>query len=574
MVHNAPKIKSRKHFHCEIEFSILIVHSEICNSFFINPLIEILTMTDSLRSPTKLSEADASTASHDSARRRLLLGSLAAGVGGLLPWEMANAQIVDKSTLTIAYPVDVPTWDPGAVSIPTIQAIYASVFDSPLRYSAQLKLQPRQFKEWKWADSKATRLEVTLRDDIVYHDGTKMTMDDVKFSLAERGKADKRLLVGAMLNTVTDVEVQSPTKGVFVLSKPTPAFPIYLAFLCGYIIPREYFTKVGAEGFNAKPIGAGPYRMVEHQRGSRIVLEAFDKYWGGAPPIKQVVFQIVPEPAARVALVESGRAQFASQLPLREVQRLASKTGILTKIYPFSEVYMLRIPNYVKGMENDHIRAAMHLSIDKAALSKAFYGGVAKPLSVMTPEGTPSYVPEFKYPFDKNKAIAEMKAAGYSPSNPFKMTFLSTNGLFPSDYDVARAITQMWKAVGIEATIEETTPAKLVEAAQNGKLTGPLLYSWANSTGDPENYAGRIFDPRLRFATWKDMALSPRIDGLMTETDEAKRMAGYKALNVESSEKSWAIPLLQAAATVAYSPQLAPTLFENGYILPAEMKYR
>ncbi len=135
---------------------------------------------------------------------------------------------------------------------------------------------------------------------------------------------------------------------------------------------------------------------------------------------------------------------------------------------------------------------------------------------------------------------------------------------------MARAIAQMWKTVGINATIEETTPAKLIEAAQNGKLPGVLLYSWANGTGDPENYAGRIFDPRLRFATWKDMALAPRIDGLMTEVDESKRMAGYKALNVESSEKSWAIPLLQAVATVAYaSAPPAHCSSSNGYMLPA-----
>ena len=172
------------------------------------------------------------------------------------------------------------------------------------------------------------------------------------------------------------------------------------------------------------------------------------------------------------------------------------------------------------------------------------------------------------------KAIAELKVSGYSTAKPVALTLLTTNGVFPNDYDVARAIAQMWKAVGINATIEETTPAKLVEAAQNGKLTGPLLYSWANSTGDPENYAGRIFDPRLRFSTWKDMALSPRIDGLMTEVDEAKRMAGYKALNVESSQKSWAIPLLQGVTTVAYASTLQPVLFDNGYVLPVEYKYR
>ena len=68
--------------------------------------------------------------------------------------------------------------------------------------------------------------------------------------------------------------------------------------------------------------------------------------------------------------------------------------------------------------------------------------------------------------------------------------------MFPNDYDMARAIAQMWKAVGINATIEETTPAKLVDAAQNGKLAGPLLYSWANGTGDP----GKLCRPDLRSA--------------------------------------------------------------------------
>ena len=531
-------------------------------------------MTDSSHTPMSLADASDDPILRDPARRSLVLGALSAGLGAALPWESANAQVDDKSTLSIAYPTDVPTWDPNALSIPAIQSIYQAVFDAPARYSPQLKLEPRQLASWKWLDDKASRLELTLRDDIFFHDGTKMTMEDVQFSLFERGRADRRLVVGAMFPPMSAFEVQSPTRGVMVFSRPSPAAPIYLGFLTSFVVPKAYMTRVGAEGFNAKPIGAGPYRLVEHQRGSRIVLEAFDRYWKGPPPIRQVIFQIVPEAASRVALVESGRVGMAVQLPMREVQRLIKQTGVMAKIYPYSEVYMLRVPNYVKPMDDDNVRAAMHLAIDKAALSKAFYGGVAKPLSVMTPEGTPSHVPDFNFPFDKAKAIEALKKSGYGPGKPVKFTFSTTNGVFPSDYDMARAIAQMWKAVGIEATIEETTPAKLIEAAQNGKLTGPLLYSWANSTGDPENYAGRIFDPRLRFAAWKDMALGPRIDALITEVDERKRMEGYKALNVESSQKSWAIPLLQAVATAVYSSTLQPTLFESGYILPAEYRYR
>ena len=71
---------------------------------------------------------------------------------------------------------------------------------------------------------------------------------------------------------------------------------------------------------------------------------------------------------------------------------------------------------------------------------------------------------------------------------------------------------------------------------------------------------------------------NPALFGYRMETgddlsfDEGE--AGYKALNVESSEKSWAIPLLQGVTTVAYTSALAPVLFDNGYVLPVEFKYK
>ena len=265
---------------------------------------------------------------HPSGRRGLLQASAAAGLASLLPAGRILAQTVDKSTLVIAQPVDVTTWDPGALTIPTIQSMMQCVFDAPLRYSAKLKLEPRQISAWKWVDDKATRLEITLRDDILFHDGTKLTMEDVRYSLSERPKADRKLGVGGMFNTLADIEIQSPTRGVMVFNRSTPTAPIYLGFLASFVVPKAYMSQVGAEAFNGKPIGAGPYRLVEHQRGSRIVLEAFDKYWGGVAPIRNVIIQVVTEASARVALVESGRATMATQIPLREAQRLSQKTGM------------------------------------------------------------------------------------------------------------------------------------------------------------------------------------------------------------------------------------------------------
>jgi peptide/nickel transport system substrate-binding protein len=500
------------------------------------------------------------------ALRRLTALALVAAAAVAAP---AHAQ---RDQLTIAYPVDVQSWDPTSVTFPAGQSIYKSVFDSPLHYSPDLKLQPRIVREWKFQDKEAKRLEVTLRDDVFFHDGSKLTTEDLKFSFAERPAQDKKLAIGGMMSGLTNVEIISPTRAVIVYSKPTPAAPIYLAFLSGYILPKAYFTKVGPEGFAAKPIGAGPYRVVDYQRGSRIVLEAFDKYWGGAPAIKKVTFEIVPEAAARVAAIESGRADVATQLPLREVTRLNTKGTLIGKAYPYAEVYMMQIPSYVEAFKDDNLRRAMHLAIDKAALSKAFYGSVANPLHVIAPANTPGYVPDFTMPFDRKAAQAALAKSGFSPAKPAKIKLLTTNGTFPNDYELARAIAGMWKQVGIEAEIEELTVAKYLELNHSAKLPGVMLYSWANATGDPENYTGRILDPNLRFSAWKSEEAGKQVHALLVETDPEKRMAGYRKLNREASEKTWTLPLLQGVASIVYKADVEVKLYEPGYVLPAEYK--
>jgi len=508
----------------------------------------------------------------DLKRRQLMLAALAAGT--MTPWEFARAQGTSSDTLNIAYISDVPTWDPTAVTVPQAQSIFTTVFDSPLRYSPKLKLEACQIAAWKWQDKTAQRLEITLRDDILFHDGSKLTTEDLKYSLHDRPAADKKLAVGGMFNTLATVEIVSPTKAVLVYSKPTPTAPIYLAFLAGYIVPKAYMEKVGPDGFQAKPVGAGPYRVVEYQRGSRIVLQAFDKYWGGVPAIKNVTFEITTDPTARVAAVESGRAGVAVQIPLREAVRLGKIPGITTKIYPYSELYMLRMPNYVKPFDDPNVRAAMHYAINTEALSKAFYGGKAVPISVTAPPGGVADVPGFKFPYDPKRAIAELAKSGYGPNKPVKIPFLTTNGTFPSDFDMARAIAGMFQQVGIEADLQQTTMAKVIGEIQASKMPGVLLYSWANATGDPENYTGRLLDPRLRFSAWKDPALGPRVEALMTEVDENKRIAGYQALGKDASEQTWVVPLLQAVTTIAYRSNVDVTTFDSGYILPVDYKLR
>lgn len=504
------------------------------------------------------------------ALRKSVMG-LALGAALMMGWGTASQAA--GSELKIAFPVDIPSWDPTSVTFPAGQSIYKAVFDSPLFVGDDLKVAPRLIESWEWADEQGQALKVKLRDKVKFHDGSDMTAEDLKFTF-DRAINKKTLALNGMLPTLKSVEVTGPLEAIIHFSSPTPTAPKGLAFLSAYILPKAYFEKVGEEEFLKRPIGAGPYKLSDYQRGSRITLEAFEDYWQGAPDLKQVVFEIVPDSSARVAAVESGRADVSVQIPVREITRLEKNPKLEAKVYPYSEIYILQMPSYVESFKDVHVRRAMNMAIDKAGLSRAFYKNVAQPLSVLATKGSPGDVPDLNIPFDKKAAVEELAKAGYSTEKPLTITLYSTNNTFPSDYDVARAVAQMWSQIGVQTTVEEITVAKYLELSHSSKLTGVMLYSWANATGDPEIFTGRILDPRLRFSTWKEERLAGTLDELNRQMDEDKRVAGYQALNREAAEQAWSLPVLQSTSTIAYKKGLKLNTYQTGYILPQEYSWQ
>ena len=157
---------------------------------------------------------------------------------------------------------------------------------------------------------------------------------------------------------------------------------------------------------------------------------------------------------------------------------------------------------------------------------------------------------------------------GFSAQNPARFKFLTTNGTFPNDFDVARAIQQMWRRVGIEAELEVVELAQYLEMSHAGSLPGPVLYSWANATGDPEIYAGYILHPDLRFSAWKSDDMRERIRALFAEVDQERRFAGYRETERYAVEQGYSIPLLQGVTTVAHVRALNFQPWQNGWILP------
>ena len=501
-------------------------------------------------------------------RRSVVTGMPFALAGLPAVLQMASSvRAAANDAITLAYPADVPNWDPLSSGSPVSVSMHRCVFDMVLNVAPDLSVGPSAVKNSRWIDDKGTALELTLRDGITFHNGDPLTSADIRFSFLERPKSDGTLMISGVFGSkVADVETPSPTIAIFRFSSPYVAAPALLASLPAYVMPHNYFQSIGRDAFLAQPIGSGPYRLVDYQRDSRIVLEAYDKYWAGPAPIKRVTIQIIKDTSARIAAVQSGQVDFAYNLPIREVERIGDIAGLSGSIHPINTVILIHMVN--KGIYQDrNLRLAMHHAIDTQALSRAFFAGKARPLSLWASDG-PTSDPNYKFEYSPEKAKALLAKSGYSVDKPAKIAFSTFRGQFPADFDLGRAIVAMWKQVGIDADLQVLEIAQYFQMTRSGKIENPVLYSWSNASADPELFSGLILDPKRPYSVWKSDDISEKLDPLLVEVDSEKRLAGYRAFDAWAVEQGYACPLLQSVATAVHKKQLRYVPFANGWMLP------
>src|SRR5436190_7543028 len=502
-------------------------------------------------------------------QRRACLRTAVAGAAAVASPRIGRSAANDA--VTIGWPNDIPSWDPNQRFTPDAQPIFKAVFDQPLDQDPQLHLVPHLIKRWTLAPD-ALSMQVELRDDVKFHNGDKMSTADFRYTFLERIKSGTKLDTANSWQKVQDIVIESPTRASMKFASPAPTAPQWMAFLGSYLVPKNYIESAGLDAFRSKPIGTGSYKLVEYELNSRIVLERNDDYWGPKAKIARVTIQIVKDPSARVAAVQSGEVDCTINVPVREVARFAKENGFAAELNPITRVVLLQVRNDL-AFADKNVRLAAHHAIDKAALSKAFYGGAAVPLSVVATPGTPAYLDDFTFKYDPELAKQHLAKSSHGPDKPVAIGFATTNGQFPSDYDIARAIVQMWKKVGIEANLEVIEYAKYFELNRATKLPEATLYSWDNATGDPEIFGGYLLNPKMPFSAWKDMEVGQKVLDLFGMADYDRRIAGYRDLNRFAVESGATMPLLQSVLTIVRKQNLAYTKYGNGWLLPQSMQW-
>lgn len=501
-------------------------------------------------------------------RRSLLqlsAASLALGVTGL----PVRAQAIDE--LVIAYNVTLPSWDPtvgpSAVN-PTIQGIYQSVFDQFIHQNPDLTPAPGLLTEWGWNDDR-TKVILKVREGVTWHDGSPFTAEDVAWSLNRAAQEATGNPIQFVWSTLGNFTVDGNTVTADVLRFEPTIFK-WMYFLTGYVLPKAYYEKVGADGFEAAPIGTGPYMVDSFERNAFVRLKANPNYWGGKPDFDAVTIKFVTDAASRVAEIESGNAHVTLEMPYEEYDRL--KAGGLTgTAIPVSDIGMIFL-NDVDPMLDPNVRKAAVLAIDKQLIIDRLLSGYGVAIDTLQTPEYEAYDASIKVPYDPAKAVELLAASGYSVDNPVKFRIQTTKGFKPKDYEMIQAIVGLWRKVGIEAEIEVYEIAKHYELRAADQLAPAAFYNWGNSVGDPTTSTGfAMFGPSPH-SVWDGQELIEMIGPLWGEPDEAKRIAGWKAVDAYIAENALVIPILQYVQPILSAPGVVVTPHASGALLPQLMK--
>ncbi|HEX3538488.1 MAG TPA: ABC transporter substrate-binding protein [Stellaceae bacterium] len=394
-------------------------------------------------------------------RRDLLAlgaGSLAAGLPG------ASLAAAPDGQLTWAIHVSLaPVWfDPGEVSgiITPFMVLYA-LHDAMVKPMPGQPLTPSLAEKVSAAEDGLT-YDFVLRGGATFHNGEPVTAEDVKFTF-ERYRGAAHDLMSAR---VASVEATDTRNVRFRLKQPWPDFLTFYSTAsgAGWIVPKKYVEKVGAEGFKKAPIGAGPYKFVSFNPGLELVLEAHDKYWRKAPAVKRLVFKVIPEETTRLAALKRGEVDIAYSIRGELAEELKATPGLALKpalVQGVFDIYFADQWDPKSPWHDARVRRAASLAIDRKGSNEALTLGYSlvsgNPLVPNNYEFFWQPPPEAAE-YDPDKAKQLLAEAG------FKTGFDAGDYVCDSSYaNIGEAVLDNLHAVGIRGKLRPIERAAFIK---------------------------------------------------------------------------------------------------------------
>ena len=391
-----------------------------------------------------------------------------------------------------------------------------------------------------WTRVSPTVMEFKLRQGVKFHNGAAMTAEDVKFSIdriINTTFPPYLIRKKDFLPNIEKVEILDHQTIRVTSYREEPLFETLFNIQQTMIVPKAYMSGLTGdpskdeaddyEAFGLKPVGTGPYRVVEFIPNQRIVYERFDDFWGEKAPFKKVTVRRIPELSSRITALKNGEVDIVTNVPPDQIKVIAddAKLRVESMVTPLFHVVIFNTQHPKMTRE---LRQALSHSVDRKTMNEALWLGKAVvPSTHSFPQFGPLYMPELKtFEYDQAKAKDLLKKAGY---DGFEITYDTGAAYYTNALLAAQALKEMWADVGIKVRIN-------VDEAWTGNKPDMMVRNWSNPMyfPDPAGSFGTMWAPEAASFTEgrfrPDAAYKAAWDRFRFSGDVAERRKAYTEL--------------------------------------------
>ncbi len=351
------------------------------------------------------------------------------------------------------------------------------------------------------ANDDATEFTIHLREGIQFSDGTPWNAEAAKANFDRWGDKNLGLKRTTLLcNVLKETEIVDDYTVKVTLESPFGAFIPTLAHPACVVMSPAVIAK-GNEECAKNPVGTGQYTFVEWVAGEHATIALNKDWWGYDADIcggtalvdpdagfKTITFKPVSENATRVAMLQSGDAQFIWPVPTESIEALRGDSNVSVGQEEGIVVRYLMMNNQKAPFNDVRVRQAINYAINKDAYCAVVKNGIATPATSIIGPAVQYYKGNDVYAYDIEKAKSLLAEAGYPDG--FKTTLMcasTTTNLKQCEF-----IQQQLAQVSIDVEINALESAVVNQKIQDVDVPGSeaevdmYVIGWSPSTGDAD----------------------------------------------------------------------------------------
>lgn len=465
----------------------------------------------------------------------------------------------DSSQITIGIPQDMEdSLDPNKAVAAGTKEIYFNIYEGLVKPDSDGNIYPAVASDYTISEDKRT-YTFTLREGVKFHDGSTVTVEDIKFTLDKCADTSNGEPMVEAFSNVESIQILDDKTVEIVLQQPSTDFIAGLADVNAAIVPASNTDP------DKNAIGTGPYKYVSRSPQENFILEKFDDYWGEPAHIDKVTLKICANADSIVMDLNGGSIDMFARLTAAQADQLSADFEVLEGA--MNLVQAMYLNNAAEPFQDVRVRQALCFCINKEEILTMVADGKGTPIgSSMFPAFGKYYIPELNevYAQDIEKAKALLADAGYPDGFSFTINVPSNYG---PHIDTAQVIAEQLKAIGVDARIEliewdswlsdvyagRDYQATVVGVDASSLTASALLMRFTSTAGN-------------NFVNFKSEAYDTAFANAQASTSDEEQTAYYKECETILTEEAANVYIQDLAELVALNKKYAGYEFYPLYV--------